>query len=95
MLERAMGVCPVCSGTGRAPAESKQWGRGWDKVTDTVSCYNCGGQTMWGNATGKTPLRRDNGEPCVHEYDSWQRGRCWTQYVCKHCVYSFDIDSGD
>ena len=93
--------CPVCEGTGRMPtpdhlrnyAEQYGW-YGYDKADDCCTCNNCGGQTMYGKPTGRSRLRED-GTPCKHEYTSYQRGRCWTQYTCKHCGYSYDIDSSD
>lgn len=93
--------CPVCNGTGRMPtpdnlrryAEQNGW-YGYSKEDDCCTCTNCGGQTMSGNATGKSYLR-DDGTACVHEYVGYTKGRCWTQYTCKHCGYSYDIDSSD
>lgn len=92
------GICPVCNGTCRVPIGNdkyKQVYSGYDKLTDTLPCRNCGGQTMYGKPTGQVPLRKDNGEPCKHEYTSHQAGRCYTIYTCKHCDYRYDIDSGD
>ena len=74
------GICPVCNGTG--------------KVSDGGLCRNCGGQTMSLTATGKSYLR-DDGTPCTHEYTGVNRGRCYTEYTCKHCGYHYGIDSGD
>lgn len=90
-------TCPVCNGTGRRTTTDpfKKVLVGYDTLTDTVPCNNCGGQTMFGRASGKVRPRKDNGQPCVHEYDSYNIGRCLTQYVCKHCDYRFQIDSGD
>jgi len=93
--------CPVCKGTGRMPtpdhlrkyAEKNGW-YGYDPADDCCTCTNCGGQTMGGRPTGRSRLRED-GTPCVHEYTGRQLGRCWTQYTCKHCGYSYDIDSSD
>lgn len=90
-------ICPVCNGTGRKPAGDYKYKHviaGYDKETDTLQCNNCGGQTMWGKPTGKTRERAD-GTPCVHEYNVTNRGRCYNNYTCKHCGYSYDIDSGD
>ena len=93
------GICPVCNGTTRQPVpESDQPHKrviaGYDSETDTLPCTNCGGQTMWGGATGRVPLRPD-GTPCIHKYVGHKAGRCYTKYQCKHCGHSFDIDSGD
>lgn len=93
------GICPVCNGTCRVPVpeESKRYASvvaGYDKETDTFPCSNCGGQTMFGRPTGKVRLRPD-GSPCKHEYSVREAGRCYRIYTCKHCGYSYDIDSGD
>lgn len=90
-------VCPVCNGTGRKPAGDYKWKTsvfGYDKQTDTLSCDNCGGQTMSGHTTGKSFIRED-GTACVHEYTGVSGGRCYTIYTCKHCGYRYDIDSSD
>jgi hypothetical protein len=76
----SVGVCPVCNGTGKGENDRE--------------CRNCGGQQMYGRATGKVNLRQD-GTPCKHEYNSTTIGRCLTRYKCTHCSYQFDIDSGD
>ncbi len=91
------GVCPVCNGSGRVPAGDYKYKHvvaGYDKDTDTLACTNCGGQTMYGQPTGKVRLRPD-GTPCKHEYTSKTVGRCLTEYTCKHCGSSHQIDSGD
>ena len=77
------GECPVCNGTGRAVYFNSE-----------RECRNCGGQSMFGTPLGYVPLRND-GSPCKHEYDARNAGRCYTVYTCKHCNYSYDIDSGD
>lgn len=92
-----LGTCPVCNGTGRRPAGDSKWKSsvfGYDKQTDTLLCDNCGGQTMWGNATGRVTLRPD-GTPCKHEYRGITVGRCLTEYTCIHCGHRYQIDSGD
>ena len=96
-----IGNCPVCSGTGHMPCpdyiseSSKRNGwYGYRAEDNTVSCTNCGGQTMYGQATGQVRLRED-GSPCVHEYTGRNAGRCYTIYTCKHCGDRYDIDSGD
>lgn len=94
-------VCPVCNGSGRMPtpdrlrdyAEKYGW-YGYSKEDDCCSCTNCGAQTMGGRATGEVNARPD-GTPCVHEYTSATIGRCLTRYTCKHCSFTYDIDSGD
>jgi transcription elongation factor Elf1 len=94
-----MGKCPVCDGTSRVActpglARWKTRMRGYDAETDTLPCQNCGGQTMYGPATGQVRLRCD-GVPCTHEYQGRDAGRCYTIYTCLHCGDSYDIDSGD
>jgi len=94
-----LGTCPVCNGSGRVPVPAHQQQfkhvyAGYDADTDTLGCMNCGGQTMFGRPTGQVPLRPD-GTPCRHEYTSATVGRCLTEYTCKHCGHSYQIDSGD
>lgn len=92
-----IGICPVCNGTGRRSAEGvayKSVMAGYDSATDTLACDNCGGQTMYGQPTGKVPLRED-GTPCKHEFKGRTAGRCYTIYTCVHCNYTYDIDSSD
>jgi hypothetical protein len=96
-----MGTCPVCNGSGHMPCPDRlrDYGKkngwyGYREEDDTVTCTNCGGQTMYGKPTGKVLLRPD-GTPCTHEYVGVTRGRCYTVYTCKHCGSSYDIDSGD
>lgn len=96
------GICPVCNGTGHMPCPDnlRHYGQingwfGYRAEDDTVTCNNCGGQKMFGKPTGKVNLRRDNGQPCVHEYSGTEIGRCYTRYVCKHCGDTHNIDSGD
>ena len=96
-MQEGYGVCPVCSGTCRMPAGNDKYKHmysKYDKETDTLPCRNCGGQTMYGKPTGESKLRPD-GTPCKHEYTGREAGRCYTIYTCKHCSYSYDIDSGD
>ena len=93
------GTCPVCNGTCRMPVSEDQQRyktimAGYDAVTDTFPCNNCGGQTMFGSPTGKVNLRSD-GQPCVHEYNYKRLGNCYHGYTCKHCGFKYDIDSGD
>lgn len=97
------GICPVCMGTMRKPCtdqSTREYGikHGWfgyDADTDTVPCDNCGAQRQWGRPTGKVLLRRDNNEPCHHEYVGNQLGRCYWGYTCRHCGDHYTIDSGD
>ena len=95
------GICPQCNGTGHMPCpdnmrrfgQSNGW-YGYRAEDDTVTCRNCGGQTMFGQATGQVKLRPD-GTPCVHEYEGATIGRCLNRYICVHCRDSYDIDSSD
>jgi len=88
------GVCPVCNGTKEVPLTDNELKYSWNKDKTHRACTNCGGQTMYGRATGEVPLRSD-GTPCKHEYTSQTVGRCLTRYTCKHCGSSHEIDSGD
>lgn len=93
------GICPICNGTGRTPAcvESRKYGwYGYNKETDTKRCNNCGTHGMYSPPPdGRVELRKDNGQPCVHEFLSEQIGRCYHRYTCKNCEASYTIDSGD
>ena len=100
-LQKGYGICPVCNGSGHMPCPDylRSYGKkngwyGYRAEDDTVTCTNCGAQTMYGRPSGQVPLRED-GTPCKHEYTSANVGRCLTQYTCKHCVSSYQIDSGD
>lgn len=94
------GVCPVCNGSTRRPVPQALHQylpniAGYDRASDTLACDNCGGQTMYGRATGQVPLRPD-GTPCKHEYQGQQRGNCYVVYRCTHgCGFTYDIDSSD
>jgi hypothetical protein len=91
------GTCPVCSGSGRVPAgdnKHKHVIAGYDKLTDTFECRNCGGQYQWGRPTGTVNMDY-SGQPCVHDYTGENVGRCLTEYTCKHCGDRYKIDSGD
>lgn len=59
----------------------------------TNNCVNCGGQTQFGQATGKSYINI-HGQPCTHVYASQVIGRSHTKYTCKLCKYNFHIDSG-
>jgi hypothetical protein len=87
-------TCPVCQGTKRVALTDMERAQWWNNGKTDQPCRNCGGQTQFGAASGFTFLRED-GTPCVHEYRSENRGRCYTVYFCQHCPDSFDIDSSD
>jgi hypothetical protein len=93
------GTCPVCNGTGTIPACDYARKNGWygyDKDTDTKWCTNCGSRGMYSRKpNGLVQLRKDNGEPCVHNYISETIGRCYYKYTCEHCDAAYTIDSGD
>ena len=86
--------CPACNGTGQELIPEAEMKYSWNKGKTHRPCQNCGGQTMYGKATGKSYLR-DDGTACQHEYTGHTKGRCWTEYICNHCGYSYDIDSSD
>lgn len=87
-------TCPVCNGTGEVELSEKEKSYSWNKGKTHRACHNCGGQTMYGKATGKSYLR-DDGTPCQHEYTGQVAGRCYTIYTCNHCGYRYEIDSSD
>jgi hypothetical protein len=80
--------------SGYEPAGPGPFADGSGYEGGTLACRNCGGQTMGGRPTGVVPLRAD-GTPCLHEYVGVNRGRCYTEYSCKHCPSKYSIDSGD
>ena len=96
-------TCPVCNGNIWIPCEPKDsWMKDfkylsyYDPLTNTKQCRNCGGQTMFGVATGMTNIDPNTGLGCVHEYNGEKRGNCYHVYTCKHgCGFQYDIDSGD
>ena len=91
------GICPVCNGSTRIDAGNYKYREviaSYRKEDNTLACRNCGGQTMYGTASGTVPLRSD-GTPCKHEYVEYKKGNCYYVYICKHCGHSYDIDSGD
>jgi len=95
------GICPVCNGTTRMPVaeehqEYKRLYSGYNPVTDTLPCDNCGGQYMFSLPTGAVSLRPD-GTPCKHEYKSKSNPRFQSLHIynCVHCDDFYEIDSGD
>ena len=92
----------MCNGTGHMPCpdnlreygQKKGW-YGYRTEDDTVDCTNCGGQYQFrGKPTGRVALR-ENGEPCIHEYEGHYLGNCYSGYTCKHCSDYYTIDSSD
>lgn len=95
------GICPICNGTGHMPCPDniRTYGKrngwyGYRADDDTVDCTNCGAQYQFSKPSGQVPLNKE-GNPCVHDYDGFNAGRCYTKYVCKHCPDVYHIDSGD
>ena len=96
-MNRKLVTCPVCNGTKRVPAGDTKFKTvlaSYDAETDTLACHNCGGRSMYGQATGLT-YERDDGTPCIHEYEVYRQSMSYTVYKCKHCGTGYDIDSGD
>lgn len=92
-----LGTCPVCDGSGRKPAGDslyRQVYAGYDKESNTLPCTNCGGQYMYGTPRGKVRLNHE-GVPCTHSYTGRTVGRCLTEYTCRDCGDTYQIDSGD
>ena len=81
-------ICPVCNGTKivEKTQEEKEY-RYWETSTQRP-CTNCGGQYMFGRATGLVSLDK-SGNPCKHEYEmkSIMNGdRVYEyKYTCKNC----------
>jgi RNA polymerase subunit RPABC4/transcription elongation factor Spt4 len=109
MMNKQRGVCPACNGTKKYlqrfqvengyvyyEGQSKRFDETRDlKIhEETRVCYNCGAQKQYGEATGMVLLRED-GTPCLHDYESTNIGRCYTGYSCKHCGDYYTIDSSD
>ena len=88
------GVCPVCNGTKEVPLTAGELKYSWNKDKTHRACTNCGGQTMYGRATGQVPLNKE-GQPCKHKYTKRTTGRCLTEYTCTDCGHRYEIDSGD
>lgn len=93
---KGKGICPVCNGFGlvRISPDSRKW----YPTEHFHKCTNCGGQYQDGIThlnLGMVNLRRDNGEPCKHEYTYTKLGNCYHGYTCKHCGDSHTVDSGD
>jgi hypothetical protein len=80
------GTCPVCIGTKRIPYVGKyaHITAAYDANTQTIPCYNCGGQYMSMTPTGTVALRPD-GTPCTHAYKETgpmaSRQRGWHEYT--------------
>lgn len=97
-MQHQTGTCPVCNGTLRRPAVEQpdyyRYFHGYDAATHTLPCINCGGQYMFSGPKGIVPLN-SLGVPCTHEYQYRLAGRCYHEYICKHCGDKHYIDSGD
>lgn len=93
-MNQEYGTCPVCNGTKEVPLSDYELKYSWNQGKTHRACHNCGGQTMFGRATGQVPLRAD-GTPCTHSYRSQTLGRCFTRYTCEHCGSYYEVDSGD
>jgi transcription elongation factor Elf1 len=93
---KVQGTCPVCNGTKRVPAVGtyKAMIYHYHADTDTFQCDNCGGQYMYGGASGMVNLN-NQGEPCKHQYTGVQTGRCYYEYTCTNCGDKHSIDSSD
>ena len=89
------GICPVCNGTAQVELDESDRKYRWNDGRTHRPCRNCGGQTMSLRGSGIVLLRKDNNEPCLHEYKYTKLGNCYHGYNCKHCGHSYQIDSGD
>jgi hypothetical protein len=87
-------TCSVCSGTGKVPLTADELQYSWNRNKTHRECSNCGGQYMYGRASGQVRLN-GSGEPCVHKYTSCTVGRCLTAYTCSECGDRYQVDSGD
>jgi hypothetical protein len=87
-------ICPACNGTKLGTPYTEQEKKYWPAETHHV-CINCGGQTMFGKPLGYTRINPSTLLGCLHEYSEQLISRCYRKYTCKHCAYSFGIDSGD
>lgn len=94
-IPEGYGVCPKCNGCKELPLSEREKTYSWYAGKTGRPCTNCGAQTMYGQATGIVLLRKDNNEPCLHEYNYTKLGNCYHGYNCKHCGHSYQIDSGD
>jgi len=98
-MNKPIGVCPVCTGSCRVALQENQQRyaaviAGYDAVTGTVPCSNCGGQYQFSCATGQVPLT-PTGKTCTHSYTGLNAARCLTTYTCDHCGDCYQIDSSD
>jgi len=87
-------TCPVCNGSKQVELSAQEKSYSWNHDKTHRPCHNCGGQYMYGRATGEVRARPD-GTACTHSYTSSNDGRCLTGYKCIHCGDSYQIDSGD
>ena len=85
------GVCPVCNGSGRKPAdeEMKKYANviaGYDKSNDTVACNNCGGQGMYGNNVHQAVFESEESETGITLHfvnEHFDEGRIIAQFYCE------------
>lgn len=88
-------TCPVCNGSKLVALSEEECNKYWNKGKTHRQCQNCGGQYMFGQATGLVAARPD-GAACEHDYDYKPgRWRCTHDYTCKHCGDQYTIDSSD
>lgn len=98
--ENTMGICPVCNGSCSVPLpvgyeHFKDKLYGYDPVTNTIPCNNCGGQKMFTKPSGIVLRRLLDGKPCEHKYYANTISNCYTRHHCMYCGDSYNIDSGD
>lgn len=85
------GICPKCKGTGRIACLPKirtnfqrnGW-YGYDPITNTIDCSNCGAQYQYSKSTGIVKLNT-HGKPCLHQYASEQLSSNIHRHHCIHC----------
>jgi hypothetical protein len=94
-IPKGNAICIVCEGTGSVLLTEQELTYSWNKGKTHRQCTNCGGQTMGGKAQGHTRIDPATGLGCHHSYVEKNIGRCYHNYTCTKCKYSFDIDSGD
>lgn len=99
------GICPMCHGCGRKLKDGSGWETvfpgGIPPIQEMyahiaknvpndlyVRCTNCGGgEDVMPN--GRVPLRED-GTPCMHEYDIIPMSPTSDIHKCKYCRYQYN-----